>query len=119
VLPHKKFGAAAAATAAAALVTTAGSAAAHEVSHDFGHWDRGGAVFVQTDSLAGNSIAVYDRHPGGTLTAAGTYATGGNGGQLGLNGIVDEFSVGSGGSLTEVGSVTVPSAVGGEGIATS
>ena len=36
--------------------------------------------------------------------------------QTGGNGIVDEFSVGSGGSLTPLGSVTVPGAVGGEGI---
>jgi DNA-binding beta-propeller fold protein YncE len=36
--------------------------------------------------------------------------------QTGGNGIVDEFSV-SGGSLTQIGSVTVPNAVGGEGIA--
>ena len=35
------------------------------------------------------------------------------------NGIVDEFRVGSGGSLTEIGSVTVPGAVGAEGIAAS
>jgi len=66
----------------------------------------------------------------------GTYATGGLGGQLsgsvvdhlasqgslgydqgaGGNGIVDEFAVGSRGSLTEVGRVTVAGAVGGEGI---
>ena len=39
--------------------------------------------------------------------------------QTGLNGTVDEFQVGAGGSLTMVGSVTVPNAVGGEGIATS
>ena len=36
--------------------------------------------------------------------------------QTGGNGIVDEFSVGSGGSLTKIGTVTVPGAVGGEGI---
>jgi hypothetical protein len=78
---YKKFGALAA-TAAAALMVTAGSAGAHEVSHDFGHWDNGRAVFVQTDALSGNSVAVYDRNPGGTLTPAGTYATGGTGGQL-------------------------------------
>ncbi len=39
--------------------------------------------------------------------------------QTGGNGIVDEFRVGFAGTLTEVGSVTVPNAVGGEGIATS
>ena len=36
--------------------------------------------------------------------------------QTGRNGIVDEFSVGSNGSLGPIGSVTVPGAVGGEGI---
>jgi DNA-binding beta-propeller fold protein YncE len=36
--------------------------------------------------------------------------------QTGGNGIVDEFAVGQDGTLTEVGSVTVPGAVGGEGI---
>ena len=39
--------------------------------------------------------------------------------QTGGNGIVDEFRVGPAGSLTEIGSVTVPDAVGGQGIATS
>jgi DNA-binding beta-propeller fold protein YncE len=39
--------------------------------------------------------------------------------QTGANGIVDEFSVGTGGSLTSVGSVTVAGAAGGEGIAAS
>ncbi|MGH3265578.1 MAG: hypothetical protein ACRDNS_26690, partial [Trebonia sp.] len=78
---YKKLGAAAA-TAAAVLAVTAGSAAAHQRSHDFGHWDNGRAVFVQTDNPNGNTIAVYDRNADGTLTAAGTYATGGDGGQL-------------------------------------
>jgi DNA-binding beta-propeller fold protein YncE len=36
--------------------------------------------------------------------------------QTGGNGIVDEFAVGAGASLTEIGDVTVPGAVGGEGI---
>jgi hypothetical protein len=36
--------------------------------------------------------------------------------QTGGNGIVDEFAVGAGGTLTQIGSVTVPGAVGGEGI---
>ncbi|MGH2836155.1 MAG: hypothetical protein ACRDKD_08070 [Solirubrobacteraceae bacterium] len=39
--------------------------------------------------------------------------------QTGANGIVDEFAVGFGGALTPLGSVTVPDAAGGEGIATS
>ena len=37
--------------------------------------------------------------------------------QTGANGIVDEFHVGPAGSLTAIGSVTVPGAIGGEGIA--
>ena len=36
--------------------------------------------------------------------------------QTGANGIVDEFHVNGNGTLTEVGSVTVPGAAGGEGI---
>lgn len=36
--------------------------------------------------------------------------------QTGGAGIVDEYAVGAGGALTEIGSVTVPDAVGGEGI---
>ncbi len=39
--------------------------------------------------------------------------------QTGGNGIVDEFAVGAGGSLTKIGAVTVPGAVGGEGIVAS
>jgi hypothetical protein len=39
--------------------------------------------------------------------------------QTGGAGIVDEYRVGFTGSLTEIGSATVPGAVGGEGIATS
>lgn len=39
--------------------------------------------------------------------------------QTGGNGIVDEFGVGAGGALTKIGAVTVPGAVGGEGIVAS
>jgi DNA-binding beta-propeller fold protein YncE len=39
--------------------------------------------------------------------------------QTGGNGIVDEFAIGTGGSLAKIGSVTVPGAVGGEGIVAS
>jgi 6-phosphogluconolactonase (cycloisomerase 2 family) len=60
---------------------------------------------------------------GATGTDAGTVdASAAAGGrflyvQAGGAGIVDEFGVGAGGSLTPVGSVTVPGAAGGEGIA--
>jgi hypothetical protein len=39
--------------------------------------------------------------------------------QTGGNGIVDEFSVAANGALTKIGAVTVPGAVGGEGIVAS
>jgi 6-phosphogluconolactonase (cycloisomerase 2 family) len=39
-------------------------------------------VFVQTDNLKGNQVVTYDRAPGGTLTQAGVFNTGGLGGQL-------------------------------------
>jgi hypothetical protein len=39
--------------------------------------------------------------------------------QTGGNGVVDEFAVGPGGSLTEAGHVTVAGAAGGEGIVAS
>jgi 6-phosphogluconolactonase (cycloisomerase 2 family) len=39
-----------------------------------------GVVFVQTNQPTGNQIVVYDRADDGTLSPAGTYATGGNGG---------------------------------------
>ena len=42
----------------------------------------GHAVFVQTDNTAGNHIVAYHRAADGTLTPAGSYATGGRGGIL-------------------------------------
>jgi DNA-binding beta-propeller fold protein YncE len=39
--------------------------------------------------------------------------------QTGAAGIVDEFATGANGALTKVGSVTVPGAIGGEGIVAS
>jgi 6-phosphogluconolactonase (cycloisomerase 2 family) len=40
----------------------------------------GKVVFVQTNEVSGNRVLVYDRGDDGQLTAAGSYATGGNGG---------------------------------------
>jgi 6-phosphogluconolactonase (cycloisomerase 2 family) len=57
----------------------------------------GRAVFVQTDDPAANSVVTYDRADDGTLTEAGTYATGGNGGVL-AGSVVDHLA--SQGSLT-------------------
>ena len=39
------------------------------------------AVFVQTNDPSGNAIVAYRRNADGTLTPAGTYATGGRGGK--------------------------------------
>ena len=39
------------------------------------------ALFVQTDTLSGNTILSYSRSDDGSLTLAGSYATGGLGGQ--------------------------------------
>ncbi len=69
-------------------------------------------------SAAGGQLTLL----GATPTDAGTVdASAAAGGrflyvQTGGAGIVDEFAVGSSGALTEIGSVTVPDAVGGEGI---
>jgi 6-phosphogluconolactonase (cycloisomerase 2 family) len=74
---------AAAAVTAGALAAAAGTAGASaDPLHHGGYQRPAGAVFVQTDNLAGNQIVAYDRAPNGTLTAAGTYQTGGLGGQL-------------------------------------
>src|SRR5215213_515014 len=45
-----------------------------------GHRRHGHVVFVQTNELTGNEIAVYRRRHDGSLQRAGTYATGGSGG---------------------------------------
>ena len=70
-------------------------------------------------SSAGGALALL----GSTGTDPGTVDAAAAAGflyvQTGGNGIVDEFSVGTGGSLMKIGSVTVPGAVGGEGIVAS
>jgi 6-phosphogluconolactonase (cycloisomerase 2 family) len=50
----------------------------HERGH--GHGRTGSVVWVQTNETSGNRILVYDRDGDGTLSQAGAYATGGNGG---------------------------------------
>lgn len=54
-------------------------------------------VFVQTDALTGNQVAVYDRASDGTLSLAGKYATDGLGGAA-TGAVVDKLA--SQGSLT-------------------
>ncbi len=90
----------------------------------------GGSTFYASNAGSGNVTTVRDAH--GALTAAGNTATGAgsvdaaisSGGrflyvQSGGAGEVHGFRIGHDGALTATGSVTVPNAVGGEGIAAS
>jgi hypothetical protein len=67
---------------AAAVAALAGAQAAYsDHGHGHKHGKGGGSVvWVQTNEVSGNRIVVYDRAGDGTLSQAGTYATGGNGG---------------------------------------
>jgi 6-phosphogluconolactonase (cycloisomerase 2 family) len=56
-------------------VTFAGTAGAQPAPHSGAH-----ALFIETDSSAGNSILTYLRGSDGTISLAGKYSTGGNGG---------------------------------------
>ena len=62
-------------------------------SDDPGRFARGAdhVVFVQTDNPAGNTVVAYDRADDGTLTQAGSYPTGGNGGVL-TGSVVDHLA---------------------------
>lgn len=73
----------AAVIAVAAFAAPAASAATKPPAprHHAGNGD-GGAVFALTDNTAGNAVAAFRRAADGTLTPAGTYATGGLGGVL-------------------------------------
>ena len=65
----------------AALATAVAGAQAASSKNPKGKGRHGGnVVFVQTNEVNGNRIAVYNRNANGTLSAAGSYATGGNGG---------------------------------------
>jgi 6-phosphogluconolactonase (cycloisomerase 2 family) len=88
----------------------------------------GGTLFASNAGSA--TVSAYQSSASGQLTLLQQHATdpgtvdavASPGGrflyvQAGGNGTVDEFSVGAGGSLTPVGSVTVAGAAGGEGIA--
>jgi len=63
-------------TAAAALASLATTSPAA------GAAGAGRAVFALTDNPSANRVVAYDRAPDGALTQAGSYATGGLGGQL-------------------------------------
>jgi 6-phosphogluconolactonase (cycloisomerase 2 family) len=75
--------------AAAALATPASAAATARPGHFPG--PAGRAVFVQTDNTNGNQVVAYRRSAAGTLTLAGTYDTGGLGGQL-TGSVVDHLA---------------------------
>jgi 6-phosphogluconolactonase (cycloisomerase 2 family) len=85
---------------AATAVVTAGALAGPASAATAPNWFGTGAasaVFVQTDNTAGNAVAAYHRAADGTLTLAGTYRTGGLGGQL-TGSVVDHLA--SQGSLS-------------------
>jgi len=92
-------------------------------------WVAPAGPFLYASNAGSADVSGFSSAAGGQLTLLG--ATGTDPGtvdassaaggrflyvQTGADGIVDEFSVGAGGSLTPIGSVTVPGAVGGEGI---
>jgi hypothetical protein len=83
------------ALAVAAVAVFAGTASA-SIGNPFQH-GTDHVVFVANDSTSGNQVAAYDRAPDGTLSLAGTYSTGGNGGVL-TGSVVDHLA--SQGSLT-------------------
>jgi 6-phosphogluconolactonase (cycloisomerase 2 family) len=85
-------GSAAIGTAAlsAAVVATLASPALAANAHPLSGAN-GPAVFVQTDNAAGNEVVAYHRSPSGSLTEAGSYQTGGLGGQLGGS-VVDHLA---------------------------
>jgi hypothetical protein len=78
-----------------------------------------GSGTVSAFGVKGASLTALGNTPTspGTVDSAtvGTYLYVQTGGE----GIVDEFSVGTGGKLTPIGKVTVPGAIGGEGIVAS
>lgn len=71
-----------------ALTGTAGAAVVHRPSFARAADD---VVFVQTDNTSGNQVVAYHRTPGGTLTLAHAYGTGGLGGQL-AGSVVDHLA---------------------------
>lgn len=84
---------------------------------------------VYASNAGSGTLSGYGIDPAGALNGLGNTATDAGTvdaaaspdgrflyAQTGAAGIVDEFRIGLGGALTKIGSVTVPNAVGGEGI---
>jgi 6-phosphogluconolactonase (cycloisomerase 2 family) len=95
-------------------------------------WVTADGQFLFASNAGSPSISAYRVGPHGSLTALGNTAT--HAGtvdaaispdgrylyvETGAAGVVDEFAVGHDGALSAIGSVTVPDAVGAEGIAAS
>jgi hypothetical protein len=91
-----------------------------------------GDGLLYASNAGSGSLSGYQEGPSGSLTALGNTSTDAGTvdasatsdgrflyAQTGGAGIVDEYAIGQGGALTELGSVTVPGAVGGEGIVAS
>jgi hypothetical protein len=84
--------AAACVLATAVVATASGSALASQTTHARGEpGSAGHAVFVQTDSPAGNDVVAYHRSADGTLTEVAAYPTGGLGGIL-AGSVVDHLA---------------------------
>ncbi len=92
-------------------------------------WVAGAGGYLYTSNAGSATVSGYREGPVGQLTLLGQTATdpgtvdasASAGGQFlyvqtGGNGIVDEFTVDANGALTEIGSVSVAGAVGGEGL---
>jgi hypothetical protein len=87
-------------TLAATALATTGALAGPASAATTPNWLRTGAahaVFVQTDNTTANTVVACHRAADGTLTLAGTYPTGGLGGQL-TGSVVDHLA--SQGSLS-------------------
>ncbi len=89
-------------------------------------WVAPAAGFFYTGNAGSGTVSGFQDNKGSlsvigqTPTDPGTVDASANGqflyAQTGVNGIVDEFQVSANGGLTALGSVTVASAAGGEGI---
>jgi DNA-binding beta-propeller fold protein YncE len=92
-------------------------------------WIVGNGSHLYVDNAGSGSVSTFDVTDNGILDRGTTATDGGtidaalSGGNLyvqtGAAGIVDEFAIGTDGTLSPIGSVTVAGAVGGEGIAAS
>jgi len=85
------------ATSAALAAPASAAPASAATRHDARFGGASRVVFVQTDNTSGNQVVAYHRASDGTLSFAGSYETGGLGGQL-TGSVTDHLA--SQGSLT-------------------